>query len=620
MAYTYDQLLQMGATPGAPTASPQATGKGYSYDELVKMGAKSGGSTGAFSTPAPVLPPPSPQKQEDIQSAQKYGAFMPADTQATGVGGALGEAGKVVANMAPSAFNFAKGVIDFLNPISTVNKVKQAVTEFGGLAKDVGGYGNALKATIGGLPKAAYESLVPEAGRAILKGDIDTAHRAIVNDPVGQIAPFLLAAKGGANILDRTGLTKGAEAGFDTSISKIAQPVIKPISAAATGVKNFVGGATKFVTAQATGLNPETISQVIKTPESFGKEVRGTIDRATLGKEVQSTLNKKASVLAETGEAYQPIREGGSVVKVSKTWLDSTIKDLTGLDIEKIKAPEIKTPAGEEPTIQIGQKPAITGGKYKITGTGSSVLRDASDIRAVQHLYDLWKPVFDKGKMDANEFLNFRTDLAKISKFERQIGKSQPLEAMAQLTRGRFNEAYRPQLEGLDALDKEFGGQTLELKRLSKGFVDKNGNLTDSAINRIANATGKGKDLLLNRLEETVPGITQKIKTLKAVEDIQAASGIKVGTYGRAAMTGGAFFLGGPIQAVITAIMTSPEMAVPILRRYGLIKNSGAVKAVMNVLRSGAGAINQLPNKTPQILKEEVKFPGAFSSKATAGK
>ena len=68
---------------------------------------------------------------------------------------------------------------------------------------------------------------------------------------------------------------------------------------------------------------------------------------------------------------------------------------------------------------------------------------------------------------------------------------------MAKLTRGRFNEAYRPQLKGLDLLDKEFGAQIAELSRLSKGFVDKNGNLTDAAINRIANATGKGKDLLL---------------------------------------------------------------------------------------------------------------------------
>jgi hypothetical protein len=554
-------------------------------------------ATGAFGPKAPAL---SANKQADLESAQKYGAWAPASTENPSI---IGEPAKVVANLAPSAFNFVKGAIDLFNPVSTYKKVKQAVTEFQGLAKDVGGYGKAFGALGKELPKAAYETLVPEAGKAIIGGDFETAQRAIVNDPVGQIAPFLLAARGGAGALDRTGVTKGAGAAFDTAVSKVAAPVTKSAGYVFGGVKGMAESATKFAAGQATGLNPETITQVIKKPESFTKEARGMVDRATLGKEVQSVLGKKAATLSETGEAYAPIREGGSSVKVSKNWLDSTIKDLTNLDIKK----------------------------GKLEASGSSVLREASDVRAMQHIYDLWKPTFQKGAMTANEFLNFRTDLAKISKFERQIGKSQPLESMAKIARGRFNESYRPQLEGLDAIDKTFSAQTAELSRLSKGFVDKNGNLTDAAINRIANAAGKGKDLLLNRLEETVPGITGKIKVLKAVEDIQAASGIKVGTYGRAAVTGGAFLMGGPIQAIITAVLTSPELAVPLLRRYGLIKNSAAVQAVVRALQSGGRAVNQLPNQIPPILKKEVNaenFPvgltikdvskskGAFSPKA----
>ena len=529
-------------------------------------------ATGAFTPKAPAL---SANKQADLESAQKYGAWAPASTESPSI---IGEPAKVVANLAPSAFNFVKGAIDLFNPISTYKKVKQAVTEFQGLASDVGDYGKAFGALGKELPKAAYETLVPEAGRAIIGGDLETAQRAIVNDPVGQIAPFLLAARGGAGALDRAGVTKGAGAAFDTTVSKVAAPVTKSAGYVFRGVKNMAESATKFAAGQATGLNPETITQVIKKPEAFTKEARGIVDRAALGKEVQSVLGKKAATLSETGEAYAPIREGDSSVKVSKNWLDSTIKDLTNLDIKK--------------------------GKLK--SSGSSVLREASDVRAMQHIYDLWKPTFQKGTMTANEFLNFRTDLAKISRFERQIGKSQPLESMAKIARGRFNEAYRPQLEGLDAIDKTFSAQTVELSRLSKGFVDKNGNLTDAAINRIANATGKGKDLLLNRLEETVPGITGKIKVLKAVEDIQAASGIKVGTYGRAAITGGAFFLGGPIQAIITAVLTSPELAVPLLRRYGLIKNSNAVTAVVNALKKGATTINQLPNRPPAVLSKDV--------------
>ena len=556
-------------------------------------------------TPAPAI---SASRTADIETAQKYGATFTPSTENQGYG--LGEAAKTVGNIPKSAFNFVKSSIDLMNPISTFGKVKQAISEFRGLAGEVGGYGNANEALNKEFLKATYEGLVPEAPRGIIKGvgglitgnalaekeGFEMAQRAITADPVGQIGIPLLIGRGIAR-------KAGYGPQYDTAISKTAQVVTKPVGAVLTGAKNFIGGGAKFTAGQATGLQPETISQIIKKPEAFTKEAQGMIDRSSLGKQVQIVLGKKAATLSETGEAYAPIREGGSTVKVSSNWLNSTIKDLTKLDIKK----------------------------GKIETSGSAILREASDVRAMQHLYDLWQPVFKKGAMTADEFLNFRTDLAKISKFERQIGKSQPLESMAKLTRGRFNESYRPQLEGLDILDKTFSAQTAELSRLSKGFVDRNGNLTDIAINRIANATGKGKDLMLNRLEETVPGITQKIKVLKAVEDIQNASGIKVGTYGRTAGTLGAgalgYAFGGPIGAgigaIIESILTSPNLAVPILRKYGLIKNSNAVQTVVNALRSAGSTINQLQNRPPQILKKdirEIKTPAGMSIEDVSGK
>ncbi len=527
-------------------------------------------------------PAPAPSafgnRAKDIETAQKYGSTF---TPSTENPSALGEGLKTLGNMPKSAFNFVKGAINFLNPVRIAGDIAQIPGAFKELVKETGGVGPALKAFGGNLPSATYETLVPEAGKGLIQAGkgvftkneaditqgLETAQRVITADPVGQIAPFLIAGRAVAG-------KAGVGAQFDTAVSKVARPVTKTAGAFGAGAKSFVGGGTKFAVGQATGLQPETISQITKTPGAFTKPAMSQIERGSLGREVQSVLNKKAEVLSETGEAYAPIREGASSVKVAPTWLESNLRDLTGLDIKK----------------------------GKVTTTGAAKLRDASDVRAIQHIYDLWQPVFKKGAMTANEFLNFRADLAKLSKFERQIGKSQPLEGVTKIARDRFNEAYRPQLEGLEKLDQEFSGQIAELRRLSKNLVDKDGNLTEAAINRIANATGKGKDILLDRLEETVPGITQKIKVLKAVEDVQHASGIKVGTYGRAAVTGGAFFLGGPIQAIITAVLTSPELAVPLLRRYGLIKNSSAVNAVVNALRSGATTINQLPNKPPAVL------------------
>lgn len=512
---------------------------------------------------------------------------------------------KTAGNVLPSAFNFAKGALDLINPLSTYKKIKEIVSGTKELAQESGGYANAFGAIAKETPKAAYETVVPEAARDLIKGDTQGAQRSITEDPFGQIAPFVFGARAiaerGGGIPSRTAseatmrdyvqnIGENTRKGVpipteptrvnpvDVAMEKTTDFVTAPFKKAGEMVKEGVSRATKFGVSQVTGLNPDTVTEVTQNPTAFGRKAIETADRAALGQEVQSSLSKRFKDLSETGKEYDPIRNSETPVKVAKTFIGDTLKEMTGVDIKN----------------------------GKITTSGKADIRDATDVRALQNLYDLWDPVFKKGTISANEFLNFRSDLAKLSRFERQIGKSTALESVAQRFRGRTNTAYRPQLEGLDKLDEDFSKQTGEIKTLSKNLVDKNGNLTDAAINRIANATGKGKDALLARLEEIVPGITQKIKILKAVEDIKNSSGIKVGTYGRGAFVGGGLLLGGPLQAVINMILTSPELAVPILRQYGLLKNSAALRVVIDALKKGSTTIDALPTKLP-IMNDQNK-------------
>lgn len=514
---------------------------------------------------ASAIPTMSASQTADIETAKKYGSTFTPNTENQGFG--IGEAAKALGNMPKSVFNFAKGAIDTINPISTFGKVKQAVSEFKGLAGEAGGYGNALVALGKGLPQASYEGLVPEAGRGVIKGvgglitgnaqkekeGFETAQRAVTADPFGQVAPFVFGARGLASMADSfankasmADYVKNIETNiagekpipqpvntfgnmFDTGISKIASPVLNTITGAFGKVADITGKGVKFGVGQEFGLEPKTVSRIIEKPEAFAPETRGAFTREALGskvedalakrtarlgitpeslaqeieiglanknaklgitpeilgQEIQSALNTRASALSETGAAYGPIRESKTAIKVSPNWIDSTIKDLTGLTIKK----------------------------GIVETSGSAILRDSSDVRAMQNLYDVWKPEFKKGKLTTNEFLNFRTDLAKISKFERQIGKSQPLESMAKLARGRFNESYRPQLTGLEAIDKEFSAQTKSLREFSKGLVDKNGKLTDTGLAKIAKTT-KEKPNIAKQLEEISPGIIKKIEAL----------------------------------------------------------------------------------------------------------
>lgn len=535
----------------------------------------------------------SPAQMLDMESAQKYGAFFPS---ATGEGPAAAGL-KTAGNVPSSAFNFAKGAIDMLNPIETLKKLGAIPAEFSALVEESGGVGNALKNFAGSVPEEAYKALVPEAGRELVKAghgafsgnaqEVDEglqgAQRTITNDPFGQIAPFLIYGKMGAKGLDKTGITKGAEATVDSAISKTAQPVIKGGKYVFGAPARAVGATARYATAKVSGLNTDTINQITERPQDFTPEKMGQISRQSLGAEIGGKLNERIDALDETGAGYAEVRKAPVVVKVDPNFLGSTLAKETGLVLKK--------------------------GKF--SATAKSAVDSPTDVAKVQRLYDFWQPYFKKGEMTPDDFLTLRSKLAQIANYE-GIGKSKPLDAAASRTRGALNTEYRHQIKDLESLDADFASMSTELKELRKGLIDKDGHLLDTAVNRIANAGGKGKDAILSRLEEISPGIGLKIRQLKAIEDIQNIH--KVGTYTKSAIEGGGLVGGiatGNIAliaaSVLSLLLSQPEVAVRIIRTYG---NSKALaQAVLQQLGKATDVVNKLP-ETP------VELPGAFGRKS----
>jgi len=787
---TVAQLTQMGAKPvAAPSPSaPPSGGGGLTLDQLVKMGAAPVGA------PAPAAPVETP----DQAAGKATGAFFPANTAATGVGGVAKEAAKVLPNMVPSAFNFAKGAVDFMNPLSTVKKIYDVGSGIGDLnnlnketdqanagtadaqnklietwkqqkadGKDTshldayfkangidtskiatpaprpGAFGQVAVA----VPKAAWETLVPEAGRALYSvahgyatgndQEIDTglatAHRDIVNDPVGSIMPFIMAVEGGAKGLDEIkyqktlsdwknsgengapppgpapvrpetaykssveewkkngkqgpapeppdtysrkfgqGISKVGQAGIKAAdvITKPARYAFGKVAEAAGKAGEGIKTAAKFAGRQMTGINAETASEFAKDPTlkptnaegliTKREEIGGQVQEAlatkkaalgvtpeSLGQEVQSALAKRSESLKETGPVYDAIRKNGENVQVEKNWIDQQIKSATGVDIKN----------------------------GKITTSGAAKIRDAADVRALQHLYDTWKPVFNRGTMTSNEFLNFRSDAAGLANFERQIGKSQPIENAMKGVRANFNNSYRPQMEGLASLDEITSPLYEEIKTLSKGLVDRNGNLsdaglakvvkattdkpqllaqlekvspgitekiaalqefndlgkgiidengniTDAGMKKITNAANESNPTMLARLEEIKPGITKAIKQYKALQDVvNANEKFKVGTYGR--QIGGAGLIAGlatlnPVMigsAVAEMILTSPENAIKAIQTYA--KTKPIMDAIVSKLKAGTAKTLQAINESPSKLNAPMAG-GAFNKKLPTG-
>ena len=107
-------------------------------------------------------------------------------------------------------------------------------------------------------------------------------------------------------------------------------------------------------------------------------------------------------------------------------------------------------------------------------------------------------------------------------------------------------------------------------------------------------------------MEKISPGITQRIQTLKTVESIESAYNIKAGTYMKD-IVGTAGLLTGNVPAIISAILTHPSVAIPLLR--GLGYTARTVKPLLNMLKLVAG--------DPQLLKYYATA-GNLSTNATA--
>lgn len=460
----------------------------------------------------------------------------------------------------PSVGGFAQNVVKsganllgnvgnaLLHPVQTIQNVGSAAV--GGL-QELGGQENDNTQTfdrLTGFFKDRY-------------GGIDNLKHTLYTDPVGVAADISALLSGGAGLAGAVGkageLAGATEIGTSVAdaaratqgalskASDITNP-LTPVVSAGGALLNKAGNVAQYGLSQISGLNRSTIASIIENPKSFSSNEIANASRVGIAQDIESSLNNKIDSLQESGAGYNDIRQG-SPIQVSSSFLENQLRDNAGVDV-------------------------IDG---QIIAKGSSAVRASRDVNALQQLFNTWKPEFQKGSLSPEEFLNFRQDLASAAKFDREFSASKPVEAVAAKIRSNLNTEYRSQIKGLEDKDSDFSSQKEELDRLRKGLIDKDGNLLETAINKIANAGGKGKDKLLGRLEEIAPGITQRLRIQKAIEDIHSAGENKVGTYAKALTPGGAVValatgrLDIAAGAIATMILSNPDIAVPLLRLFG---------------------------------------------------
>ena len=365
----------------------------------------------------------------------------------------------------------------------------------------------------------------------------------------------------------------GAYKGTSKAVSKATSKITPTIKKGVGIITEKGGKISDFSASQFTGLDTKTIRNLIENPERVTKAQRQGLDRLTLASRVEEAIKGRIDSLSALGKEYDTIREAGGVVEIkSNPFAEVMNKYNIGFENGKI----IKTKKTRLPL-------------------------KSGDTKAIEEFGYLFGT---EKQLTAEEFLNARKMLDEMAKWD--TDKTDSSKIISKSLRKKYDKLGKEQIKGLKSLDESFSEEIRELNAIRKDYIDKKtGKLKDGALNKIANLGGVGKDKVLIRLEKIMPNIKEDINILKALEDIEHVRNNKVGTYTRGTIGGFTVSGGNPVGAVLGAILSTPEIAVPIIKNYG-IANRVAKRSIDVIIRKMKSGVRLLKEEK-EILNNAIK-------------
>lgn len=376
-----------------------------------------------------------------------------------------------------------------------------------------------------------------------------------------------------------------------------AYGAILPVAFAGAGkVLGTAGDLIKFGATKASGLEKETVEQIIKGKVS--KEAMEEVNRQSLTRKVGDALLEERNALRDTGQAYNEIRQAGEgVARVEMGGFQDVI--------DKYKL-------------------SVKNGK--LVQTADTLPMSDTDLNQINKFFQTYS-----GDLDANKFLNARQFLAEEAQYDKLLsikGKSKTGSQLAADLRASLNKQADNFTTGnktLGKVDAEYAPMKRDLDDVYKKIIDSDGQLKDSAYSVVANLTGDAKTSVLASLKKYIPDIDEQVRVLRAVEDISRTMNTKTGTY-----IASIFQSGGVLGSVATGnpaflltLLANPKFIIPVLRWYGSIvgKSNAFVQAVMRKILGGE-SLNPAETKFVQETLEKAtnKSKKLTTKKAQTGK
>ena len=333
------------------------------------------------------------------------------------------------------------------------------------------------------------------------------------------------------------------EAWMNRSVVKdVAQIPVKTAKTTLRGAEKT--GEFVWETAISTwvGISKPSQQAIKTTPELYKQARTWALTRETATDEVVSTLKKRLWELSDTGKEYNTIRQ--STVTMPKQDFGKILDDFfKENDISKIDMP-------------------------------------VKDRKVVQQAIDYISEYDDV--LSAKNGLSLRRKLDDLADWSTEAtGEGKRL---IRRLRGKVDEYLGSKIPWLKDLDAKYAPEVAFLKKVKAGILNADWTIKDSAISYVSNIVGKGKEVKLDRLEQLLPWIWQKVRALKSFEEVQAISSMKTGSVARqlgGIITGST--LGWPIWLVAWFVATNPNLVAFALEKYGMAK-----KAIQELLKKGA--------------------------------
>lgn len=351
----------------------------------------------------------------------------------------------------------------------------------------------------------------------------------------GNIASFALnfvglpAAKAGTKAWEE--VLSGVRSQLDDLIKNWSKVVSGVPSKVKKTTWTAAQGLGEYGISFTSGLSRESQQAIKWTPELYTAARKGTMTREGLTGDVVSALDKRMADISDLGKWYEKIRK--SNIAINKSDLVDIAKNyFKEADIQLIDLP----------------------------------FQDRTIIKkAAQYFREYGE------NMTAKNGLSLRKKLDSLVNWKSDVTPEG--ERIILGLRSKVDEFLGNKIPGLKELDRKYGPERQFINKVKKMILNADGEVKDNAISTIANLVGKNNVKKLERIEKLIPGIGDKVRALRAYEEIVNIGEIKTGAILRQ-------FAGLSFGGIPGLIATNPYLVGYALEKYGLAKQ--AIKAMLS--------------------------------------